>query len=33
MTAMLLDQAEAVTVAGRAFGSLLEPSDPQEEAP
>jgi Alkylmercury lyase len=33
MTAMLLDQAEAVTAAGRAFGSLLNPAGPQEEAP
>jgi hypothetical protein len=33
MTARLLDQAQAVTAAGRAFGSLLEPSNQQEEAP
>jgi hypothetical protein len=33
MTAMLLDQAEAVQGAGRAFGSLLNPANPQEEAP
>jgi hypothetical protein len=33
MTAMLLDQAEAVTAAGRAFGSLLGPANPPEEAP
>jgi hypothetical protein len=33
MTAMLLDQAEAVQGAGRAFGSLLNPANPPEEAP
>ena len=33
MTARLLDQAQAVTAAGRAFGSLLNPSSPPEEAP
>ena len=33
MTAMLFDQAEAVQAAGRAFGPLLNPSNPQEEAP
>ena len=33
MTARLLDQAEAVTAAGRAFGSLLGPAHPPEEAP
>jgi hypothetical protein len=33
MTARLLDQAEAVTAAGRAFGSLLNQSNPQEQAP
>jgi hypothetical protein len=33
MTAMLLDQAEAVQGAGRAFGNLLNPSNPPEEAP
>jgi Alkylmercury lyase len=33
MTARLLDQAEAVTAAGRAFGSLLDQSNPQEQAP
>ena len=33
MTARRLDQAEAVTAAGRAFGSLLNPSSPAEEAP
>jgi alkylmercury lyase-like protein len=33
MTAMLLDQAQAVQAAGRAFGSLLNPAKPQEEGP
>jgi hypothetical protein len=33
MTAMLLNQAEAVTAAGRAFGSLLNPANPPEEVP
>ena len=33
MTARLLDQAEAVTAAGRAFGSLLNQSNPEEQAP
>jgi hypothetical protein len=33
MTGRLLDQAQAVMAAGRAFGSLLDPSNPQEEAP
>jgi hypothetical protein len=33
MTARLLDQAEAVTAAGRAFGSLLNSSQPPEGAP
>jgi hypothetical protein len=30
---MLLDQPEAVQEAGRALGSLLNPANPQEEAP
>ncbi len=30
MTAMLFDQAEAVQAAGRAFGNLLDVSNPQE---
>jgi len=33
MTAVLLDQTEAVQGAGRAFGSLLNPANPQETAP
>jgi hypothetical protein len=33
MTAMLLDQAEAVQAARKAFGGLLDPSNPPEEAP
>ena len=33
MTGRLFDQAEAVQAAGRAFGSLLNPSQPSEEAP
>jgi hypothetical protein len=31
MTGMLLDQAQAVQAAGRAFGNLLNPSNPPEE--
>jgi hypothetical protein len=30
MTAMLFNQAEAVQAAGRAFGNLLDFSNPQE---
>ena len=33
MTATQFGQAEAVKAAGRAFGGLLDPSNPQETAP
>jgi hypothetical protein len=33
MTGMLFDQAGAVEAAGRAFGNLLNPSNPQEAGP